>query len=595
MVQRKLTQRSFFIINEILKMAKNIEFQLPEAIKDFVFDLNDATRRSMRIEEVEPLYDVKFKEITDKFFATSAWPEPAAIAGECGEDAVFLLLYRELTLRHAITKLKPQLIDHIEAWNNYCKLFHYLQHNTNAEMVISTQWACDMISEFVYQFQGFCQYRTSINNKNEDEVSILENNPDLWSVGIVSRILSDLVRVGKAVPVQQKGNSIHQLLGYFSMIELARLECLLCDYNASLIVSQPLILHLQPTGAQDAGASVCGCDFNLYAAIPLCHINVYYHAGVCLLMLHRYSDALRTFNEIILHISQRLMKQGNIVGGRPGTQQQLQRMLDRMLALAGLCMVLYPCVYTSSSSSASASRQRVEVLNDQVREMIESNQQVGDKYRQMLSGGSDSLAAFENTFESNTPKFISPAIPNYHRKRAEEDDDDEPVSGGKAATSQASNYLCHDVNRTQMTIFTRQVKQQLAVLKLRSYLRLYSTISLEKLTRYDNCSSTDEMLSKLMSYKNKGMEVQAGLMPVSGAANSNTTPNATALDVKFRVEGDNLIIDNTSAQTQSATNVPAARRVLPNVGYYENIFAANIAAQQNLVSEIESSFEKYGL
>jgi len=570
-------------------MAKSIDFQLPDAIKDFIFDLNDATRRSMRVEEVEPLYDVKFKEITDKYFASSAWPEPAAIAGECNEDAVFLLFYRELTLRHAITKLKPQLIDHIEAWNNYCKLFHYLQHNVNAEMVISVQWACDMISEFVYQFQGFCQYRTSINNKNEDEVQILENNPDLWSVGIVSRILSDLVRVGKSVPQQKNGNTIHQLLGYFSLIELARLECLLCDYNASLIASQPLMLHLQAGSAQDGSAgAVCGCEYNLYASIPLCHINVYYHAGVCLLMMHRYSDALRTFNEIILHISQRLMKQGNIVGGRPGTQQQLQRMLDRMLALAGMCMALYPCVYSSSSST----RQRVEVLNDQVREMIEANQ-FGDKYRQMLSGGSDSYSTFEHTFESNTPKFISPAIPNYHRKRAEDEDEDEDeASAGGKATSQASNYLCQDVNRTQMVVFTNQVKQQLSVLKLRSYLRLYTTIGTEKLTRYDNCSNVDEMMAKLMSYKYKGMEVQASTTPSGG---SETTPNSSMLDVAFHVDGDNLVIQNSSAQPQTTTNVPAARKVLPNMSYYENIFTTSLSAQQNLVGEIESSFEKYGL
>ena len=74
--------------------SKTIDFHLPDGIKDFVFDLHEASRRSLRLEDVEPLYDVKFREITEKYFATSAWPNPSDIESECGNDAVFLLFYR---------------------------------------------------------------------------------------------------------------------------------------------------------------------------------------------------------------------------------------------------------------------------------------------------------------------------------------------------------------------------------------------------------------------------------------------------------------------------------------------------------------------
>ena len=73
---------------------EKIDFTLPAAIRDFVFDLHDAMRRSRRQEEVHQLYDVKFKEITEKYFAQSAWPLPAAISKDVGNDENFLLFYR---------------------------------------------------------------------------------------------------------------------------------------------------------------------------------------------------------------------------------------------------------------------------------------------------------------------------------------------------------------------------------------------------------------------------------------------------------------------------------------------------------------------
>jgi translation initiation factor 3 subunit L len=73
---------------------RTIDFHLPDAIKDFIFDLHSASRRSLNLSEVESQYDVKFREVTEKYFPNSPWPEPSAIAIECGDDGVFLLFYR---------------------------------------------------------------------------------------------------------------------------------------------------------------------------------------------------------------------------------------------------------------------------------------------------------------------------------------------------------------------------------------------------------------------------------------------------------------------------------------------------------------------
>ena len=78
-----------------------VDFNLPTAIKDFLFDLHDAMRRSCRVDEVQKLYDTKFKEITDKYFAQSPWPEVKVVAGEVNNDEGFLVFYRFVVLKCA--------------------------------------------------------------------------------------------------------------------------------------------------------------------------------------------------------------------------------------------------------------------------------------------------------------------------------------------------------------------------------------------------------------------------------------------------------------------------------------------------------------
>lgn len=106
------------------EMSGNIEIKLPESISNWVFDLHDATRRSMRSEEVSGLYEVEYKELTDKYFSQSAWPLSKVVAPECNHDEQFLIFYNELRTRHIFTSLKTQLADltladFTESWNNY--------------------------------------------------------------------------------------------------------------------------------------------------------------------------------------------------------------------------------------------------------------------------------------------------------------------------------------------------------------------------------------------------------------------------------------------------------------------------------------------
>lgn len=72
----------------------DVGFTVPNVIKDFLFDLQEATRRSLRIEDVQRLYETTLKEVTDKYFNQSPWPDSKTITAEVDNDENFLLFYR---------------------------------------------------------------------------------------------------------------------------------------------------------------------------------------------------------------------------------------------------------------------------------------------------------------------------------------------------------------------------------------------------------------------------------------------------------------------------------------------------------------------
>lgn len=55
-----------------------------------------------------------------------------------------------------------QIDDYIVSWENYCRLFDALLDCSDTNFVISEAWAFDLINEFVYQFQSFCQKRPQV-------------------------------------------------------------------------------------------------------------------------------------------------------------------------------------------------------------------------------------------------------------------------------------------------------------------------------------------------------------------------------------------------------------------------------------------------
>lgn len=67
-------------------------------------------------------------------------------------------ILQEMYYRHLYARCTPDLRQRCESWDNYCDLFGLLLHS-NVNMQLPNQWMWDMIDEFIYQFQSFCQYR----------------------------------------------------------------------------------------------------------------------------------------------------------------------------------------------------------------------------------------------------------------------------------------------------------------------------------------------------------------------------------------------------------------------------------------------------
>lgn len=54
------------------------------------------------------------------------------------------------------------MADYMSSWENYCRLFDALLDCRDTNFVITDGWAFDLVHEFVYQFQSFCQLRGQV-------------------------------------------------------------------------------------------------------------------------------------------------------------------------------------------------------------------------------------------------------------------------------------------------------------------------------------------------------------------------------------------------------------------------------------------------
>jgi len=468
-----------------------VQYEMPDVIRSFVVFFQKQVRDGA-LYEVHSIYESSFHKLTDRYYKSSPWPPAEAISPLVDGDTQFLLLYKELYFRHIYSRLQPTLDQRFDSWNNYVDIFNLLlDGDSPVALALPNQWLWDIVDEFIYQFQVFCQFRAKAKNKTDDEKAKLRDNKAAWSVHKVLYYLQALADKAQIVP-HMRGevaasayldSPLYKMLGYFSLVGLLRVHCLLADYTLALKCVEGI--DLARKGPAPHG---------LFTRVTLCHITVFYYVGWSYLMLRRYSDAIKTFSSILFYI-QRTRQYHT----RSHQYEQIIKKSEQMHALLAIAASLSP-----------------QPLDENL--ITSLRDKYGDRMARMQSNLVD-LSAYEELFAFACPKFISPAHPDYENL---------PPS-----------YNPQEAYRLQLRLFMDEVKQQKMLPSIRSFLKLYTTIGIPKLAALAE-SDEPTFREHLQCLKHKSPQRScAGGAPLSGAW-------ASASDVDFYVDADVAHVAGTS-------------------------------------------------
>lgn len=415
----------------------------------------------------------------------------------------------------------------MEGWDVYRELFDELlegaeEDSTSSQprLFVLPEWAFDILHEFVYQFQGFCQFRTSLyasakkyglldgntaaalaggdgedSKKKGPPHHVVENLAlmreesarDVWNIGTVQYYLHRLVQIGTnpkcTVPA-------YQYFGIFASVALSRLECLLADYSGCLAALGPVLEN--PTSAV-VKADLETKDFaQVVNGVFAARLSMIQHAGISFLMLRRYKDAATTLGDLCSYM-QRGFKTGQL--RQLPNADQLYKNYDRMLALLAICIHVCP-------------------QDNLVEESLYKT--IREKYGSQLS-----KEAYGELFVTCAPKFVSPAIPDFNSNAM-------PVE---------------NVYKQQVYLLEQELKDQAKYRSLQSYLKLYTSIPASKLIKFGN----EESALPSLKHKMRQLESNNPAVPSLNAASLKS-----ALDIHFHAEksGDEEIVHVDEAEKQ---------------------------------------------
>jgi translation initiation factor 3 subunit L len=328
---------------------------------------------------------------------------------------------------------------------------------------LPNQWLWDIVDEFIYQYQSFSLFRDRVVRAQQAEdgdaeedihqlFAVFRDHPQVWNTYAVLNILYSLVsksNIQQQLRALKAGQdvahvagefghaNIYKMLGYFGLVGLVRLHCIMGDYALALNTLADVDLTKRVAMARATS----------------CHVSTYYYVGFSYMMLGRYADAVRTFSHILIFINR--AKQYN-----PRTYQydQMNKLADKMHALLTICISLAPMRLDESIHS-----------------------QIRDKFTESLTrmqrADLDALQAYNELFIYACPRYIAPMAVGL--------DSDTPVP---------------DRSAFQARIFVSNVERQLRIPILRSFLKLYTTLGVERLASFLEMEE-DELMTLLLLFK----------------------------------------------------------------------------------------------
>lgn len=214
--------------------------------------------------------------------------------------------------------------------------------------------------------------------------------------------------------------TLYKMLGYFSVIGLLRVHCLLGDFSLALKTLDDIELNKKA----------------MFARVMAAHFDTYYYVGFSYMMMRRYADAVRMFSHILVYVSRTKNFQKN------AQYDTITKKTDQMYALIAICVAFQPTR-----------------LDDTIHAAL--REKYGEDLNRLQRGGPDSLPLFESLFKASCPKFISPTPPDFDTPEVNVD----PIDH-------------------HLAIFMEEVKNNMWSPTVKSYLKLYSTMDLNKLAGF---------------------------------------------------------------------------------------------------------------
>lgn len=213
---------------------------------------------------------------------------------------------------------------------------------------------------------------------------------------------------------------LYKMLGYFSIIGLLRVHCLLGDFSLALKTLDDIELNKKA----------------MFARVMAAHFTTYYYVGFSYMMMRRYADAIRMFSHILVYVSRTKNFQKN------AQYDSITKKNDQMYALIAICVAFHPTR-----------------LDDTIHTAL--REKYGEQFNRMQRGGPESLPLFEELFRAACPKFISPTPPDFDNPEINTD----PVEH-------------------HLAIFMDEVKTNMWSPTVKSYLKLYTTMDIKKLASF---------------------------------------------------------------------------------------------------------------
>jgi translation initiation factor 3 subunit L len=499
---------------------------LPQAVTDFIFDLYDSISNSQVVDEQTNFYRTVWPELSQKYFQSTPWPSPKSIASECNGDPLFLAVYRELTHRHWHNVNRPSLHDRMVGWDVYKELFDEILESSDPSFYILPVWVFEILHEFVYQFQGFCQLRTSnfnsaqklglvdvdgkltsveVSSKHSnvyENLQMFSSNKDAWDTEAVFSYLKRLIALGsKADAVVSPVSTFFTLFG---SVALSRLECLLGDYTSCLqaldvanAISDRIIIkdNDKPTAGQ------------VLASVVAAKVSLAYHAGIAYLQLRRYADAGALLADCAGSL-QRGFKSGSL--RQQAGSDQFNKLYDRILSLLAILQQICPGFATTEELVMRACR---------------------DKHGSKI----EATTNYEEWFQA--PKFIVA----------------DPVAG--------------NIHNQQTVIFVDEMSQCAVGKTLRSYMKLYTSMSVEKLAHFHDLDVND-FIPLLLAYKLRMQQTERTTTTTTTGGSYLDGVQKSAMDIHYYLDGGG---GDNNTSTIVRVDQPAIQR------RFETYFAAQIA------------------